>query len=324
MRLGPKLILAFLLTALVPLALLGSMIYFAAQRALEKQILDDFALVAEATEGHVNSFLDRMRERTSDFATDGFIRDAAEEIDRLAPKDSKRADLGRSLNAYLEGNKLPLDPILRGILVIGPDGKIIAATDERDLGRDESGRRLLRPRFERALHERRPPDGSRPRRRPAGGPRCRADQGPEEREGSAGVIVNVYDGGELGRVLIGRFQPGDAAGGAASQRRRSLDVYLVNRDKKLITPSRWNSGVLDRRVDTLPIRECAAGRGDDGDLHEPLRQRGPGRVDVLRQDGLDARRGDGAGRGARPHRRHPEADRPAGPRGGPRGGRGRS
>jgi PAS domain S-box-containing protein len=262
-RLGPKLILAFLLTALVPLALLGSMIYFAAQRALEKQILDDFALVAEATEGHVNSFLDRMRERTSDFATDGFIRDAAEEIDRLAPKDSKRADLGRSLNAYLEGNKLPLDPILRGILVIGPDGKIIAATDERDLGRDESGDDY----FVHGLSGLYMSDVHRTDHGPAAGQPSVLVAAPlksRKTGGAVGVIVNLYDGAELRRVLIGHFQPGDGAGDAASPRHKSLDVYLVNRNQQIITPSRWSGGVLEHRVDTLPVRECAAGRETTG------------------------------------------------------------
>ncbi|MCK9420903.1 MAG: PAS domain S-box protein, partial [Nitrospirae bacterium] len=43
-------------------------------------------------------------------------------------------------------------------------------------------------------------------------------------------------------------------------RRKTLDIYLVNRNKLLITPSRDGGELMQQKVETVPVLECAAGR----------------------------------------------------------------
>jgi PAS domain S-box-containing protein len=78
--------------------------------------------------------------------------------------------------------------------------------------------------------------------------------------GFLGVIVNFYDTRELDKLLSGRFQIEMGALSGTLGRRETLDVYIVNRDGRLVTSSRSGGEVMKQRVDTLPVRECAAGR----------------------------------------------------------------
>ncbi len=75
-----------------------------------------------------------------------------------------------------------------------------------------------------------------------------------------GIIANYYHLHELDKILSGEFQIERGAVSGALGRRETLDIYLVNKEKLLITPSRFGGEVPKQRVETLPVLECAEGR----------------------------------------------------------------
>ena len=75
-----------------------------------------------------------------------------------------------------------------------------------------------------------------------------------------GVIINFYDTTELDKILSGQYQIEKGAATTISDKIETLDSYLVNKNKLLITPSKYGGGILRQKVETLPVLECAAGK----------------------------------------------------------------
>jgi hypothetical protein len=138
MRLTAKLLLTFLLTALIPVAVLGYLSYGAAKDALQEQALEDLAMIADAKEGHLYSFLEGIKGRAVDFSSDGFIRNSADALESLDKGSSSYNNTISELSRHLRDNKMPLDKSIQLISVIDEEGIIVASTEEGDIGRDES------------------------------------------------------------------------------------------------------------------------------------------------------------------------------------------
>ncbi len=259
MKLVSKLVAAFLLVALIPLAVLGYLSYDSAKTALQKQALEDLTLVAEAKEGHLYSFLEAVKGRALDFSSDGFIRDSVEAMERLDPKSPEYAELQKALNEHLKRNKAPLDKSIHMIAVIDLSGRIIAATKEQDIGSGESGDDYFiqgrKGVYVSDVHTSHHFLSSEQLHIAVSAPLTDKETG-----ALLGVIVNFYDTHELEKMLSGEFQVEKGAVSGARGRRETLDIYLVNREKFLITPSRFSSEVMKQKVETLPVLKCAEGR----------------------------------------------------------------
>ncbi|MBI5253641.1 MAG: PAS domain S-box protein [Euryarchaeota archaeon] len=241
---------------LVPIALVGYSSYSANKESLEKQVLDDLALVAEAYEGHVYHFSELAKRRTEDFSSDGYIRDSLEKIVKGDPSAAK------NLNSHLLKNKMPLDKTIHGINVIDLSGRVVASTDEREIGKDDSeheyfikGRKGIYVSDVHISHH-------------FGEKVSIVVSAPlTSRETGAllGVITNHIEITELNKILTGEFQVEHGAISVERGRRKTLEIYLVNKDKLMITESRFiENAVLAQVVDTLPVQKCARGEETTG------------------------------------------------------------
>ncbi len=264
MRIKPKLILVSLSIALATASGVGSLSYTSAREAIKKQALVGLLLAAEAEEGGLYAFLRGIEGRVVDFSTDGFIRDALEAARRLDRGDPRYVSRQRELSGHLRTEKQSLDKTIGLISIIDLDGKVAAATDEGEIGVDESSDDYF-------VMGRAGPfvsDARHVSSHTKGGDRFRfAVSAPLYSRTSGaflGVIVNFYDTRELDKLLSGRFQVEMGAPSGSLGRREALDIYIVNRDGFLVTPSRTGGEVMNQRVDTLPVRECAAGRETTG------------------------------------------------------------
>jgi methyl-accepting chemotaxis protein len=258
MRLTAKLAAAYVIIALIPLGVLGYLSYVSAKQALEKQALEDLTLIAEAKEGHLYSFLEAIKGRTVDFSFDGFIRDSAGALQSLEPDSPRYIVMQKALNAHLRHDKMPLDNSMQLILILDVKGKVIAATDGRYIGSDESANEYF-------IQGRKGPYISSFYTQPMkdGKKRHLAVSAPLTGRKSGtplGVIVDFYGLDEFDKILSGKFQVEKGAPSGGSRRRETLDIYLVNKEKLLITPSRFSGEVMKQKVENLPVKECAAGR----------------------------------------------------------------
>ena len=226
---------------------------------MKKQAISDLVLVAEAEEGHVYGFLEGIKSTIRGFAMGGFTRDIVTSMKALSDKNPRFRELQRTLIDYLKTSKQPIDRDIRMIFVLNPRGKIIAATDESELGSDESEHNYFIKGLTgtyiapiQLMHH--GPEQNKPHI-PASAPI-------RDRKTGAllGVIVNFYDAGTLDKILSGEYQLEHGALTGAQGRRRTLDIYLVNKERVLITTSRFGAEVTKQRVDTFPVKACAEGR----------------------------------------------------------------
>ncbi len=129
-----RLFVILLLTGLVPALFLSIIIYETAKTGIESEISSKLFLLSEAKKTQLELYLSAVQGRAVDFSSDGFIRDSLEKIN----KGEEVQATSEEFNRHLLNNKKPLDPALRGIIVLDKSGKIVAATDAAEIGRVES------------------------------------------------------------------------------------------------------------------------------------------------------------------------------------------
>jgi PAS domain S-box-containing protein len=259
MKFTAKLTAAFVLVALIPVATLGYLSYSSAKDALEKQALEDLTLIADAKEGHLYSYIELIKGRAVDFSSDGFICDTIESLRKLDADDPYFAELQMTLNQHLKRNKMPLDRSVQLISVADMSGEVLASTDVRELGADEShvdyfvhGKNGI---YISDLH-------IRPRISKGAGPTVAIAAPLTSRKSGTplGVLINFYDTDELNKILSGKFSLDKGAPTSLPGKEKTLNIYLVNKDQLLITPSIYGNEVMKQKIETPPVLECAAGR----------------------------------------------------------------
>ena len=123
------------LALLLILVVGANYIIFTTQKnRISEQTFNILSLINNANKAVILSVVNDIRNRTADFASDGFIRDEAKRI------ISNNTDINAvaALNRHLLVNKLPLDPRIYGINVVDMSGNIIASTDPSEIGKTES------------------------------------------------------------------------------------------------------------------------------------------------------------------------------------------
>lgn len=239
-----KLLLFSFCISLIPIAIITTIYFFNARNTLKKQTLAWMTAVVESRKAHLVASLEAKKGRTIDFSSDGFIRDSLEAI---VHKEVFSEGVVVSLNNHLLRNKKPLDPHIVAITVANKDGMVVASTSETLIGKDISDRAV----FLQAISENqeRAYIGQ-----PVHIPYLQADCIPiatllTTRVGgdAMGVISNVYGIAVLSEITTNRAGMGGTG-----------EVYLVNRDRLMLTESRFIKGsLLKQVVDTEPVRKIS-------------------------------------------------------------------
>ena len=239
-----RLIFFSLCISLIPIAVITTTYYFSARRVLTRHELDEMASIVELKKRRVLCFLEARSGRVIDFSSDGFIKDSLETITRGGVhKDEAILALSR----HLTTNKKPLDHYIVAIAVVDKEGKVIAATKETIIGVDVSGRE---PFLEATKKSPNQAYISQPCYDPYLDANCMFIAAPIISRNSnepIGVIISAYNPAILNEVTI------DCTG-----RSETWEVYLVNRDKIMLTKSRFVDGAPFKQVvDTNPVRKIA-------------------------------------------------------------------
>ncbi len=233
--------------SLIPITVITTTYYFHARGILRYGILEHVKAVAESRAHHVLSLMERMKVRTVDFGTDGVIRRSFEKIVRGG---NSNQDAIIRLNEYLSKNKLPLYHNLMVIILADKRGKIVSATHEKLIGQDISSQDVfvqgIRKKFGESFIEQ-------PQYFPDFGTDCIGSSAPiisKQGTGTIGVIINVYRLAALYEITTDSVGMG-----------KTGEVYLVNKDKIMLTESRFiRSAPRKQVVDTKPVRKILEDR----------------------------------------------------------------
>jgi PAS domain S-box-containing protein len=261
-KLALKVLAAFALV-LIPIAVAGYTGYIENQKIVTEHSLHSLTLVAEAKEGQVYGFIENVEGRALDFSSDGLIRDSTEAMLGLDESDPLYTEKQKELSEHLRKHKMPLDENVHQIAVLDLNGRIIAASDRRGIGKDESDYEYFIQGQSRAYAS----DvhvsshlslSEHPYHLTASAPLTSRKTGEV-----LGVLVNYYDTTGLNKVLSGEFQMEERAM-KRIEADEVFDIYIVNSNGLLITPSKFSEGVLEQRIDVSLVQGCAEGREASG------------------------------------------------------------
>ncbi|MEE9260710.1 MAG: HAMP domain-containing protein [Candidatus Scalindua sediminis] len=207
------------------------------------------ASAQEDNEWNYSQLIDVNKVWTKSFSSDGFIRDCTEEITR---RDDRVQYYTDRLNNHLVINKKPLDDSIISIFVIDLTGEIIGSTELGLIGKDDSGKGYFLETMEHGsftsdLHQ--VPGFKQSMFEVATLLTSRDGQDP------TGIIVNRYSGDSLKKVTLSGIKEESGQVKQLGGLGKTGEMYIVNRDKLMITESRFiEDSVLKQVVDTEGVR----------------------------------------------------------------------
>ncbi len=245
MSIQKKLLILLLSVALLSICAVSSLSFINAQKALRTATIAGLHVVSEFKESEVFLYFDKLKTRTRDFASDGFIRDSLQEINTNPTAMARQA-----LNKHLTENKKPLDEHLTAIDILDAQGITVSSTNPQHLGKDRAKAEYFFPGLQETyvtdIHK--SEDGfigleiATP---------LTARTDPSQ---TLGILVNHYDLTVINWMLKGELV---LRLGAKTQMTELGESYLVNQNKLMVGNSRFDQSlVLKQVVDTYPVRKC--------------------------------------------------------------------
>lgn len=266
--------LTFLLTAVIIIIIAVLFYEFdtAVDGHLRKTAIKNFHSIVETSEGAYFLFADKVKTRTIDWSSDGSIRTAMETIFSL-PEGEERASVIKDLTRYLQEEKLRYDPTIGIIDILDKDGIVIVSSREDRVGinEKEEEEEFGAHRFSEAAASQfgeafitnvviEPDEGMDPMIHSV----ARVFSTAKDAQGNpvpldAVMLLHFTNVEELGHILSGQFQidQGAQSGRVLFEYLKTAEIYMVNKDRTLVTPSRFiEDAVLKLRVDTYPVKVC--------------------------------------------------------------------
>ena len=236
-----------IVATLIPILTTFILVYRQNRVYLTNRTLDTLTIIAEAYEGQVYQFLEMAKRRTQDFSSDGFIRTQLQKVIR-----GNLSTISK-LNKHLVRNKLVLDKTINTINILSLEGRVVASTNNAEIGRDLSRETIFLEGKETVTMVEKCFGHCELTEIAISAPILNKDTGR-----LIGVIVNYIPIAELDNIVTGRYSHHlEAASWAKGKGAwKTLEIYLVNRDKLMITESIFvKDAVWKQVVDTLPINE---------------------------------------------------------------------
>ena len=278
MKLRTKFILFFGTFLISIMAIIILYAQFVVGDVFKKQTTDNFRIIAEQSESSYLSFLGSMKVRVLDWTSDNTIRGLAKAILAAPTGSPERARLAKEFTTYVSEKKMPYDKTIFLTDLLDHDGIVIASTRPERIGNDEKNEET---RGQKA-HSFTEAFNSKFGEVFFGNIVYEEKENPEPTMNAAARLVDFETDGTIkpiNAVLLVYFEnmeqvaealgsgPSIYAGMTEQQERitgkalletyKTSNIYLVNSDHTMITPSREQEELAKHpQVDTLPVREC--------------------------------------------------------------------
>lgn len=252
-----------ILFSVIFLTISVSIFYFflnTAEDTLKKQISDDLTILAETQEGYLLTFMEQVKGRAADFSTDGLIRNYTEEIISSKTFSKKTID---DFNAHLKNNKQSVDKTIMGILIVDSGGRVVASTDDQEIGKDEKEefyfKEIIESNLDYGFSQVSDIFVSDHFKAETPGFFVSAPIFSVDKKNKLGYIMNQISLEEINKIMDGTKQIELGALTGIKGRRMTLDVYLINKEGLLLTPSiyKHHEGLLKQKIDSPPVRGCS-------------------------------------------------------------------
>src|SRR3989338_4670462 len=243
-----KLLITFMVISVIPMALVGQMVFYKAKASLRDTVLTGQNVIADLKEREVFLYLERFKTRARDFALDDVIREQM-----AKPAAGPRQADARRLSEYLVKSKQSLDDNILIIDAVDVKGRVVASTEARRIGMDLSAKKsFLNGQvgdYVSALHVH---EDGRTAVAVSAAVRDRDQTGKP-----LGVLINHFwfsvfsDIFDEGRMLqLGAKTQFKGVG-------KTGKIYLVDRERAIIAKSfaGENAGI-SKQADSYPVREC--------------------------------------------------------------------
>ena len=245
MSIKTKLLIFALSISMIPISIITTVNYINTRSTLEYHAMNKMSAIAESKKLHLLSFIDAKKGRTIDFSSDGFIRDSLETIPYGGDQNyGYQSYVVSDLNRHLKVNKKTLDSHIMSIAVLDINGRVVASTTEEWVGKDMSEENIFMSCLTKNYGE---TYTGKSYNVPYLNERCIFISAPltsNQDHKKIGVIINAYNLEFLNEITTNRKGMG-----------KSGEVYIVNRDKKMITESRFiEDAIFNQVVDTEPMR----------------------------------------------------------------------
>ncbi|MFQ5887587.1 MAG: ATP-binding protein [Candidatus Hydrothermarchaeales archaeon] len=133
-----KLMVYFLITSLVPLTIIGYMVFVNGRRALEEETINQLTMTWTLKEGEINTWIS---EKEGDILLLSKTPDTHENLIHLATSEKSDPVYVRAYRDFLDHSETMVReaPDFREIFYVGADkGEVIASTTKKNEGKDES------------------------------------------------------------------------------------------------------------------------------------------------------------------------------------------
>ena len=236
-----------IIATLVPILITFVLVYCQNRVYLKNRVLDTLTVIAESYEGQVYQFMEKAKIRAQDFSSDGFIRT---HLQRAIHGNTSAIN---KLNKDLVKHKLSLDKTINTINILSLEGRVVASTNNAEMGRDFSSEAIFLKGKEAVTMVDKCLGHCELTKIAVSAPILNKDTGR-----LIGVIVNYISMAGLDNIVTRKYAHdlGAVSWAKGQGAWKSLEIYLVNRDKRMITKSIFvKDAVCKQAVDTLPINE---------------------------------------------------------------------
>lgn len=253
----------------------GSVLYaeYFIGNIFKKQTVENFSIIAEQSEGAYLAFRSGMKGRALDWSSDVNIQRIAKAVISSPEGSNLRAREAEEFMSYVSKSKMSYDKTVFLVDLVDRNGRVVASTRSARIGKDEKKEKTS---YDKATHDTESAFGlpfgevllssivfeEYENPRPFIHATSRLYQkganddfipieallvlhfsNTTEIANALGVGDTSHTGRQTGNLLLDHYQ--------------TSDIYIVNGDRTMVTPSRVISDNTRRqKVDTFPVQEC--------------------------------------------------------------------